>query len=112
MGINTNRVISFTFFLGSALAGAGATLFALSYPKINPLMGILPGLKAFVAAVLGGIGNIPGAAAGGFFIGVAETLTAGYLAPTYRDAIVFGILIVILIVKPSGLFGKGGVEKV
>ncbi len=112
MGINTNRVISFTFFLGSALAGAGATLFAMSYPKINPLMGILPGLKAFVAAVVGGIGNIPGAAIGGFFIGVAETLTAGYLAPTYRDAIVFGILIVILIVKPSGLFGKGGVEKV
>ena len=112
MGINTNRVISFTFFTGSALAGAGAILFAMTYPKINPLMGILPGLKAFIAAVVGGIGNIAGAAAGGFIIGVAETLTAGYLSPTFRDAIVFAILIGILIFKPSGLFGKGGGEKV
>lgn len=112
MGINLNFVISFTFFLGSALAGAGAILFAMSYPKINPLMGILPGLKAFVAAVLGGIGNIPGAALGGFLIGTAETMTAGYISPTFRDAIVFGILILILILKPSGLLGKGGTEKV
>lgn len=112
MGINVNRVISFTFFIGSALAGAGAVLFSLSYPKINPLMGILPGLKAFVAAVLGGIGHIPGAAAGGFLIGIAETLTAGYISPGLRDAIVFGILILILILKPSGLFGRGGAEKV
>ncbi len=112
MGINTNRIISFTFFVGSALAGAGATLYSMSYPKIDPLMGILPGLKAFVAAVLGGIGNIAGAALGGFIIGVAETLTAGYIAPTFRDAIVFGVLILILILKPSGLLGKGGVEKV
>jgi branched-chain amino acid transport system permease protein len=112
MGININRVISFTFFLGSALAGAGALLFAMSYPKINPLMGILPGLKAFVAAVLGGIGHIPGAAAGGFFIGIAETLTAGYVSPGLRDAIVFAILILILLLKPSGLFGRGGAEKV
>jgi branched-chain amino acid transport system permease protein len=112
MGININRVISFTFFLGSALAGAGAILFSMSYPKINPLMGILPGLKAFVAAVLGGIGHIPGAAAGGFLIGIAETLTAGYISPGLRDAIVFGILILILILKPSGLFGRGGAEKV
>ena len=112
MGINTNRVISFTFFLGSALAGAGATLYAMSYPKINPLLGIIPGLKAFVAAVLGGIGNIPGAAAGGFLIGIAETITAGYISPAFRDAIVFGILILILVFKPSGLFGRGGAEKV
>lgn len=112
MGINLNFVISFTFFLGSALAGAGAILFAMSYPKINPLMGILPGLKAFVAAVLGGIGNIPGATLGGFLIGTAETMTAGYISPTFRDAIVFGILILILILKPSGLLGKGGTEKV
>jgi branched-chain amino acid transport system permease protein len=111
MGININRVISFTFFLGSSLAGAGSILYAMNYPKITPLLGILPGLKAFVAAVLGGIGNIPGAAVGGFFIGIAETLTAGYLAPTYRDAIVFGILILVLIFKPSGLFGKSGGEK-
>lgn len=112
MGINTNMVISFTFFLGSALAGAGAVLYAISYPKINPLMGVLPGLKAFVAAVLGGIGNIAGATLGGFLIGVAETMTAGYISPTFRDAIVFGILILILILKPSGLLGKGGAEKV
>jgi branched-chain amino acid transport system permease protein len=112
MGINLNRVISFTFFLGSALAGAGAVLWAMKYPKINPLMGILPGLKAFVAAVLGGIGHIPGAAAGGFLIGIAETLTAGYINPGLRDAIVFAILILILILKPSGLFGRGGAEKV
>jgi len=112
MGINLNFIISFTFFLGSALAGAGAVLYAMSYPKINPLMGILPGLKAFVAAVLGGIGNIPGAALGGFLIGVAETMTAGYINPAFRDAIVFGILIMILLLKPSGLLGKGGTEKV
>lgn len=112
MGINTNAVISFTFFTGSALAGAGAILFAITYPKINPLMGILPGLKAFIAAVLGGIGNILGAAVGGFIIGSAETMTAGYISPTLRDAIVFAILIAILIFKPSGLFGRGGTEKV
>jgi branched-chain amino acid transport system permease protein len=112
MGINLNRVISFTFFLGSALAGAGAILYSMSYPKITPLMGIFVGLKAFVAAVLGGIGNIAGAALGGFLIGTAETMTAGYLSPSFRDAIVFGILILILILKPSGLLGKGGNEKV
>lgn len=112
MGINTNSVISFTFFVGSALAGAGATLYAVSYPKIDPLMGIMPGLKAFVAAVLGGIGNIPGAALGGFIIGILETLTAGYIDPNFRDAIVFAVLIVILIVKPSGILGRGGGEKV
>lgn len=112
MGINTNSVISFTFFVGSALAGAGATLYAVSYPKIDPLMGIMPGLKAFVAAVLGGIGNIPGAALGGFIIGILETLTAGYVDPNFRDAIVFAVLIVILIVKPSGLLGRAGGEKV
>ncbi len=112
MGINTNSVISFTFFVGSALAGAGATLYAVSYPKIDPLMGIMPGLKAFVAAVLGGIGNIPGAALGGFIIGILETLTAGYVDPNFRDAIVFAVLIVILIVRPSGLLGRAGGEKV
>ncbi len=112
MGINLNMVIAFTFFLGSALAGAGSVLYAMTYPKIDPLMGVIPGLKAFVAAVLGGIGNIPGAALGGFLIGTAETMTAGYLDPAYRDAIVFGILILILVLKPSGLLGKGTIEKV
>jgi len=87
-------------------------LFAVNYPSIDPLMGILPGLKAFVAAVLGGIGNLPGAALGGVIIGVTETLVAGYISSTYRDAIAFGILILILLVKPSGLLGKKEIEKV
>ena len=112
MGINTNRIITFTFFIGSSLAGAGAILFASTYPKINPLMGVLPGLKAFVAAVVGGIGNIPGAALGGFLIGIVETLTAGYISPTFKDAIGFSLLIIILLFKPSGLLGKAASEKV
>jgi branched-chain amino acid transport system permease protein len=112
MGINTDVVISFTFGLGSALAAAAGILFAVNYPAIDPLMGILPGLKAFVAAVLGGIGNLPGAALGGIIIGVTETLVAGYISSTYRDAIAFGILILILLVKPSGLLGKKEIEKV
>jgi branched-chain amino acid transport system permease protein len=112
MGINTDAVISFTFGLGSALAAAAGILFAVNYPAIDPLMGILPGLKAFVAAVLGGIGNLPGAALGGLIIGVTETLVAGYVSSTYRDAIAFGILILILLIKPSGLLGKKEIEKV
>jgi len=112
MGINTDIVISFTFGLGSALAAAAGILFAVNYPSIDPLMGVLPGLKAFVAAVLGGIGNLPGAALGGIIIGVTETLVAGYISSTYRDAIAFGILIIILLVKPSGLLGKKEIEKV
>jgi branched-chain amino acid transport system permease protein len=112
MGINTDVVISFTFGLGSALAAAAGILFAVNYPAIDPLMGILPGLKAFVAAVLGGIGNLPGAALGGIIIGVTETFVAGYISSTYRDAIAFGILILILLVKPSGLLGKKEIEKV
>jgi branched-chain amino acid transport system permease protein len=112
MGINTDWIVSFTFGLGSALAAAAGILFAIVYPSIDPLMGIRPGLKAFVAAVLGGIGNLPGAALGGILIGVTETLVAGYLSSTYRDAIAFGILILILLVKPSGLLGKKEIEKV
>jgi branched-chain amino acid transport system permease protein len=112
MGININVVISFTFGLGSALAAAAGILYALNYPSIDPLMGILPGLKAFVAAVLGGIGNIPGAALGGLIIGVVETFVAGSAASNYKDAIAFGILILILLFKPSGLLGKAQVEKV
>jgi branched-chain amino acid transport system permease protein len=112
MGINTDVVISFTFALGSALAAAAGILFAVNYPAIDPLMGILPGLKAFVAAVLGGIGNLPGAALGGLIIGVTETLVAGYISSTYRDAIAFGVLILILLIKPSGLLGKKEIEKV
>ena len=112
MGINLDAVISFTFGLGSALAAAGGILYALNYPSIDPLMGILPGLKAFVAAVLGGIGNLPGAALGGLILGTVETLVSGYVSSTYRDAIAFAVLILILLFKPSGLLGRTHVEKV
>lgn len=112
MGINVNQVISFTFGIGSALAAVGGVLFALAYPQIFPFMGIMPGLKAFTAAVLGGIGSIPGAVVGAMIMGQAETLTAGYLTTNYRDAIAFSILIIVLLVKPAGLLGKSGPEKV
>jgi branched-chain amino acid transport system permease protein len=112
MGININAIISFTFIIGSSLAAAAGVLYGINYPSIDPLMGILPGLKAFVAAVLGGIGNIPGAALGGMIIGVVETFVTGYISPTYRDAIAFGILILILLFKPTGILGKKEVEKV
>lgn len=112
MGINVSLVISFTFGLGSALAGAGGILYAMNYPSIEPLMGIMPGLKAFVAAVLGGIGNLPGAALGGFLLGITETFVGASSASTYRDAIAFAILILILLLKPSGILGKTEIEKV
>jgi branched-chain amino acid transport system permease protein len=112
MGINISTVISFTFILGSSLAAAAGILYGALYPSINPLMGVFPGLKAFIAAVLGGIGNIPGAALGGFIIGLLETFVTGYLSPTYRDAIAFGILILILLFRPSGIFGRYEAEKV
>jgi len=112
MGINTNVVISLTFALGSALAAAGGILVSLNQPGIDPLMGVMTGLKAFVAAVLGGIGNIVGALLGGLILGLAETLVAGYGSSTYRDAIAFLILIAILLFKPEGILGKGQVEKV
>lgn len=112
MGININNIITFTFMVGSALAAAGGVLYAAQYPSIDPLMGIMPGLKAFVAAVLGGIGNIPGAALGGMIIGTTESFVGGTFLSTYRDAIAFAILIGILIFKPSGILGKHEVEKV
>ena len=118
MGINTDTIISFTFFIGSSLAGAAGFLFAATTGvQINPYLGINLGLKAFVAAVLGGIGNIPGAALGGIIMGLAEALVQGYapsihLSSSYSDAVAFVILIGILLVRPSGLLGKGGVEKV
>ena len=112
VGINNDRVISFTFALGSALAGAGGILYAMNYPSIDPLMGTLPGLKAFVAAVLGGIGNLPGAALGGMLIGLVETFVSGTKASTFRDAIAFAILILILLFRPAGLLGTLRVEKV
>lgn len=112
MGIPTDRVISYTFMLGSALAGAAGVLVGLIYPKIEPLMGVMPGLKAFVAAVLGGIGNVTGAVVGAMTLGLAEEMLVGYLAPTYRDALAFAILILILLFKPTGLFGVKRTEKV
>ncbi len=112
MGINVDTTISFTFALGSALAGAAGVLVGVYYNSIDPLMGVLPGLKAFVAAVFGGIGIIPGAMIGGYFIGVVEVFVSGYGGSMFRDAVVFGILILILIVKPTGLLGKNTREKV
>jgi branched-chain amino acid transport system permease protein len=112
MGINVDKIISLTFAIGSALAGAGGVLVGIAYPRIEPYMGIMPGLKAFVAAVLGGIGVIPGAMLGGLVMGVAETFTKAFISTRLSDAIIFSILIVVLIVKPDGLLGKQIKEKV
>ncbi len=112
VGINNDVVISFTFGIGSALAAVGGILYSSNYPSIDPYMGILPGLKAFVAAVLGGIGNIPGAAMGGILLGVIETFVNGSRYSTYTDAIAFTVLILILLFKPAGILGKLHVEKV
>ncbi len=112
MGINVNRVITWTFALGSVLAAAAALLVAGSRPSINPLMGLFPGIKAFVAAVFGGIGNVPGAMVGGMVLGLAEEYVAGYTVSSYRDAIAFAILILVLLFRPTGLFGRMAPEKV
>jgi branched-chain amino acid transport system permease protein len=112
MGININQVVAFTFIIGSSLAAAAAILYASIYSSINPLMGVYLGLKAFISAVLGGIGNLVGATIGGVIIGVTETFVTGYISSTYRDAIAFGILILILLFRPSGLLGKHQAEKV
>jgi len=112
MGINVNTTISFTFGLGSGLAAVAALLYCCSYSQITPTMGSLLGLRAFVAAVLGGIGSMPGAMVGGLCIGLAEALTKGYISSNLSDAIVFGILIIVLIIKPTGFFGRSDKEKV
>ncbi len=112
MGIPVDQIISLTFVLGSALAGAAGILVGLTYPKIDPLMGVMFGLKAFVAAVVGGIGNVTGALIGALLMGVAEALVVAYWSSTYRDALAFGILIVILLFKPTGLLGRAAAEKV
>ncbi|MCI7677776.1 MAG: branched-chain amino acid ABC transporter permease [Streptococcus orisratti] len=112
MGINVNSTISFTFALGSALAGAAGVLIGLYYNSIDPLMGMTPGIKAFVAAVLGGIGIIPGAALGGFIIGLLETFSISIGVSSYKDAVVYAILIIILLVRPAGILGKNVKEKV
>lgn len=112
MGINTNTIVAFTFAIGSALAAVGAILYTNTYPNVRPTMGSMMGLKAFVAAVLGGIGNIPGAMLGGILLGIIESMTNAYISTTLVDAIVFGVLIVILLFKPTGLLGKNIREKV
>lgn len=112
LGINTNKVIVLTFMVGSALAGIGSVLVGLKYPKIEPLMGMMIGLKAFVAAVFGGIGNMMGAVVGALIMGLSEEFVVAYLSSTMRDALAFGLLIGILIWKPSGLFGRNAIEKV
>jgi len=112
LGIPTNRIISITFMLGAALAGAAGVLVGTVYPRIDPLMGVIPGMKAFSAAVIGGIGNFPGAVLGGIIMGLSEEMVAAYISSSYRDALAFGLLIFILLVKPSGFFGKYQPEKV
>lgn len=112
MGIPTDRIIALTFGIGSALAGAGGVLFGLDQPRVEPLMGMQPGLKAFVAAVLGGIGNIPGAMLGGLVIGVVEQISAAFLSSSFAPAIVFSILVAVLLLRPQGLLGRVSREKV
>ncbi|RDU22733.1 branched-chain amino acid ABC transporter permease [Anaerosacchariphilus polymeriproducens] len=112
MGINVNRTISMTFAIGSALAAVAGILYICQYQSITPTLGALPGIKAFVAAVLGGIGSIPGAMVGGILLGIVESMSKAYISTELADAIVFGVLVVILLVKPSGLLGKLKAEKV
>ena len=114
MGININGIISITFFIGSFLAAMGGIMWGVKYPQLMPHMGVLPGLKCFIAAVIGGIGNITGAVLGGFILGLGEILLIAFL-PTltgYRDAFAFILLIVILLLKPTGLMGEKITEKV
>ena len=112
MGINVNKTISYTFAIGSALAGAAGVLVGIYYNSINPLMGVIPGLKAFIAAVIGGIGIIPGAVFGGFFLGMTETMVSAYGGSMYKDAVAFAVLILVLLIKPNGILGKTVKEKV
>lgn len=112
VGINVNQVMTMTFAIGSALAGIASVLYVSSYPQIQPFMGSMLGIKAFTAAVLGGIGSIPGAVVGGLILGIIEVMTRAYLSSAYADAIVFVLLIVVLLVQPNGLFGKLEKEKV
>ena len=112
MGVNVSNTISFTFAIGSGLAAIGSLFYCCSYSQIQPTMGAMLGLKAFVAAVLGGIGSIPGAMIGGLCIGIGESLTKGYISSKLTDAVVFGILIIVLLIKPSGIMGRSVGEKV
>lgn len=112
MGINVNSTISLTFAIGSGLAAVASILLCSTYPQISPYTGAMPGIKAFTAAVFGGIGSIPGAMIGGVVLGIIESLSKAYISSQLSDAIVFGVLIIVLLVKPTGLFGKPMNEKV
>ncbi|MBP7823895.1 high-affinity branched-chain amino acid ABC transporter permease LivH [Pseudomonas fluvialis] len=112
LGINTNNVIALTFVIGAALAAVAGVLLSLYYGVINPYIGFMAGLKAFTAAVLGGIGSIPGAVLGGLLLGVTEAITAGYFSTEYKDVVAFSLLILILLFRPTGILGRPEVEKV
>src|SRR6201985_1301663 len=112
LGINVNFVITATFFLGSGLAGGAGIMGGLLFNQVTSTIGFIAGLKAFTAAVVGGIGSIPGAMLGGLFIGVAESFVTGYISSTYSNLIVFGILIVVMLIRPSGLLGRAQLQKV
>ena len=112
MGVNVNRTISITFAIGSGLAAVAGILYSSSYGFIGPYMGSMTGIKAFIAAVIGGIGSIPGAMLGGILLGVIESLSKAYISTDLSDAIVFGILILVLLIRPTGLLGKPRMEKV
>ena len=112
MGINVNNTITLTFAIGTGLGALGGVLYSVAYTKIEFVMGVMPGLKAFVAAVLGGIGFMPGAMLGGLIIGLIENMTKAYISTAWADGIVFLILIIVLLVKPSGIMGKHTKEKV
>ena len=111
MGVNTDRIVYLTFVLGSALGGASGVLVGIYYNALYPMMGFVPGLKAFISAVIGGIGSIPGAMLGGLIMGVSESLGAAYISSGYKDAIAYIILIIILMVRPQGLLGKTHSDK-
>ncbi len=112
MGININRIVTITFAIGSALGAAAGVMVGIYFRTVTPTMGLMPGLKGFVAAVLGGIGNIPGAMLGGILLGIAEVMGAGYISSQYRDAVAFALLIIVLLFKPAGLLGRPAQEKV
>lgn len=112
MGINIDQIVTITFAIGSALGAAAGVMVGIYFRTVTPTMGLMPGLKGFVAAVLGGIGNIPGAMLGGILLGIAEVMGAAYISSQYRDAIAFALLILVLLVKPSGLLGRPAQEKV
>jgi branched-chain amino acid transport system permease protein len=111
MGINVNRIITQTFLIGSAMAGIAGVMVGMFYLQIKPTMGFVPGIKAFTSAVLGGIGNIPGAMIGGYVLGLAEVIATQFLPSVYKDVVAFAILILVLILKPTGILGSAIVQK-